>query len=119
MAKKDRIDRMEKVLQIYHKYFKKLGKVPFKHQISNEDLSKMDKLFINPVVARDCAFSGLDSSLAGWKNTELSINDYCQEKKKTIFTIPKKKSAKSSKKKAKKTPSKSKKRKAKKTTKGK
>ena len=80
MSKKDRIDRMEKVLQIYHKYFKKLGKVPFKHQISNEDLSKMDKLFINPVVARACASTGRDASLAGWKNTELSINDYCQEK---------------------------------------
>ena len=113
MSKKDRIDRMEKVLQIYHKYFKKLGKVPFKHQISNDDLSKMDKLFINPVVARACASSGRDASLAGWKNTELSINDYCQEKKKTLFTITKKKSAKSSKKKAKKTTSKSKKRKRK------
>ena len=113
MSKEDKIKKLEKSIKIFHRHFLKNGKVPFKKNLSKKELNVLDELNINPVVARDCFASGRDSSTSTFFDKSKSVENYCQEKKKTLFTIPKKKSSKSSKKKTKKTPSKSKKRKRK------
>tara|TARA_Y100000385_G_C12486938_1_gene381410 strand:+ start:39 stop:395 length:357 start_codon:yes stop_codon:yes gene_type:complete len=115
MSKEDKIKKLEKSIKIFHHHFLKNGKVPFRKNLSKKELNVLDELNLNPLVVRDCFASGRDSSPSAFVDKSKSVESYCQEKKKTLFTIPKK-SAKSVKKKSqKKSTSKSTKRKGKKT----